>query len=177
MNIKKVISSLKVAAAAIATVAFCGGCASLSEQAVNLVDHQAPLTRVTMIDGEYKTLDEYAGKHVFLIFWATWCSHSRSAIEDFDQLGNRFGMNPNFVFLAVSVDKAEDLSLLKSRIQSQDLTHIRHAFSGNDSEDETFGAYYGTVIPYVVAVDPEQNVRVVGTSVSDLENYIESLRR
>lgn len=153
------------------------GCASLSDQAVEMVDHPAPLTRITMLDGEYKTMEEFVGKDVFILFWATWCSHSRSAIEDFDRLAQRYGVNSNYVFLAISVDKAEDLAILKDRIASEDLTHIRHAFSGNDSQDEAFVGYYGTIIPYVVALDRNQIVRLVDKSVSALESYVEDLRK
>lgn len=153
------------------------GCASLSDQAVELLNQPAPVSRVTMLDGEYKTLDEYAGKHVFLLFWATWCGHSRPAVEDFNELAQRYAGNPNYVFLAVSVDKAADLEILKERIHTQDLRYVRHVFSGNDAHDETFVSYYGTIIPYVIALDPRQTVKVVDKSVSALEDYIEDVRR
>jgi thiol-disulfide isomerase/thioredoxin len=122
--------------------------------------------------GEPVALNAKAGTQLAILFWATWCSHSRSTIADFEDLAREYGYRGDIEFYAVSVDKNEDLELLQGRIKSQELTTVRHIFSGNDVQDEAFLALKGAHVPYVVFVDARKIVRFVDLGVSSLEEFL-----
>jgi thiol-disulfide isomerase/thioredoxin len=151
------------------------GCSSVSVKARKLVDKPAPAARITMLDGQDRALSEFQGKHLFLLFWTTWCSSSRPAIKEFEELALRYNRPRSFQFIAVSIDKAENLEVLKQRIQSEHLSHMLHGFSGNDIYDEAFMSLHGDLLPYAVVIDPRGLVKSVSTSVSSFEDYIEEL--
>jgi thiol-disulfide isomerase/thioredoxin len=151
------------------------GCTSMSPQVYDLVGKRAPTARLMLLDGEEIPVSALEGKHVGLIFWATWCGHSKARIEDFEELAKRYSRRKNVVFLAVSIDRAEAMDNLRSRIESQGLQSVTHVFSGNDVQDEAFQAFRGEAVPYVVTIDPRGRVRSVDTSTSSLEEYLESV--
>ena len=146
----------------------------MSQAAKDLVGAPAPYSRFTMLDGTQLPLAFAEGKTAAIIFWTTWCGHSRSVIEDFEQLAKRYKKRKDIVFLAASLDKADQLRALEGRIQSQGLTSIMHAFSGNDMLDEAFIAFKGESVPYVVVIDPRGVVRSVANSTTELEEYLEA---
>ncbi len=149
------------------------GCSSVSPGARDLVGKPAPDVRFTLIDGTQVPLDIAAGKTAAILFWTTWCGHSRGTIEDFEKLAKRYLGRKDIVFFAVSLDKFEDIEAVKARIQSQGLSDVTHAFSGNDIQDEAFLGFKGDSVPYVAVLDARGVVRSVGTSTSDLESYLE----
>lgn len=167
---------LRLFSVAFLTVAFATiqGCSGVSQGAKDLVGSPAPYSRFTMLDGTQLPLEFAEGKTAAIIFWTTWCGHSRSVIEDFEQLAKRYKKRKDIVFLAASLDKADQLRALEGRIESQGLTSIMHAFSGNDMLDEAFIAFKGDSVPYVVVVDPRGVVRSVANSTSELEEYLET---
>jgi thiol-disulfide isomerase/thioredoxin len=150
------------------------GCTGVSQAAKDLVGAPAPYIRFTMLDGTQLPLAFAEGKTAAVLFWTTWCGHSRSVIEDFEQLAKRYKKRKDVVFLAASLDKADQLRALEGRIQSQGLTSIMHAFSGNDMLDEAFIAFKGDSVPYVVLVDHRGVIRSVANSTTDLEEYLEA---
>ena len=149
------------------------GCTGVSQAAKDLVGSSAPYVRFTMIDGTQLPLAFAEGKTAAILFWTTWCGHSRTVIEDFEQIAKRYKKRKDVVFLATSLDKADQLRALEGRIKSQGLTTIMHAFSGNDMLDEAFIAFKGDSVPYIVIVDPRGVVRSVANSTSELEEYLD----
>lgn len=126
-----------------------------------------------LLRGEDIALRSKEGTNLAILFWATWCSHSRSVIADFEALAREYAWRGDLEFYAVSVDKNEDLAALKGRIQSQDLKTINHVFSGNDTQDEAFLALKGDHVPYVIFVDARGVVRLVDFSVGALEEFMQ----
>lgn len=153
------------------------GCASVSSDAMSLVGRQVPEARLMMLRGEDVALRSKEGTNLALLFWATWCSHSRSVIGDFEQLARDYSWRGDLEFYAVSIDKNQDLDALKGRIRAEDLKTVKHVFSGNDSQDEAFIALKGDHVPYVVFVDARGIVRFVDFSVSRLSEFLEQKYR
>ena len=148
-------------------------CSSLPNAAKQMLNKPAPPARIFFLDGSEQSLKALEGRHAVFIFWATWCGHSKGAIERFEKLSRSYARRRDLEFFAVSVDRSEDLSTLKSRIASQQLRTVTHIFSGNDIQDELYSNFHGEVIPYYVVVDPRGVVRVVSTSLGDVESYLE----
>jgi thiol-disulfide isomerase/thioredoxin len=152
----------------------CAGCSGVSSAAKEMIGQPAPYTRLYMLDGTEIPLEAERGKNLMMMFWATWCGHSKGAIEDFEALAHKYHRRQDVSFIAVSIDKAEDFEALKGRIESQGLKEITHAFSGNDVQDEAYQSFHGEVLPYVIAIDPQGVVKVVDTKVSSLESYLDA---
>jgi thiol-disulfide isomerase/thioredoxin len=107
-----------------------------------------------------------------ILFWATWCPHSRGAIADYESLAQKYGGRRGLEFYAVSLDPNENFEVLRERIQNQSLTSMVHVFSGNDTQDEAFLSLRGARLPYAVFVDDHAIVRYVGIGLGGLESFI-----
>jgi len=136
-----------------------------------MVGHESPATRLTTLDGDLVGLEEFHGKNVAILFWATWCAHSRPAVEEMEELAEQQAARGDSVFWAVSVDKAENLDVLKSRISYQNLKGLKHAFSGNDVYDEAYTAFQGRDLPYFVVVDKNGVVQVVSEDIGPVQDF------
>lgn len=151
------------------TVVLTGCAGSVS---TTLVGKPAPLTRLTGLDGDVTTLDNYVGggKTTVLAFWATTCNLSPRAIERVDNLAKKLG--PQGVrFLAVSIDKAGALEDLRGMVQYRNMKEFTHFFSGNDVYDEAYMSYKGDEIPYFVIIDGAGTIVATGHKPSVVEEY------
>jgi len=148
-------------------------CATIPSAARQMLNKKAPPARLFYLDGSELSLEALDGKHAVFIFWATWCGHSKGAIERFEKLSRQYERRRDLEFFAVSVDRSDDLSVLKSRITSQQLRSVTHIFSGNDTQDELYRSFHGEMIPYYIVIDPRGVVRVVSTSQGDVEEYLD----
>ena len=166
---KPFIASVLIALMAIAL----SGCTAVSGDAAGLVGRPVPEGRLMLLEGgDHVALAGKAGTNLAILFWATWCSHSRSTIAEFEDLAREYSWRGDLEFYAVSVDKNDDLELLQGRIKSQELTTVKHVFSGNDVQDEAYLALKGTHVPYVVFVDARGIVRFVNLGVGDLGDFL-----
>jgi thiol-disulfide isomerase/thioredoxin len=147
-------------------------CSTIPEKSAGLLGRPAPDARLMMLDGSETTLSAEKGRYVAVLFWATWCKHSKGAIADFEDLARGYRRRADVSFFAVSVDQNADFDVLKGRILSQELKSIIHVFSGNDIQDEAYQKFFGELVPMVVLIDPRGVVRYVGTSVSDIEDLL-----
>jgi thiol-disulfide isomerase/thioredoxin len=125
-----------------------------------------------LLSGDDVALKNSSGRKQAILFWATWCSHSRSVIASFEDLARTYVSRGDTDFYAVSLDKNQDLDLLKGRIQAQDLTTVTHVFSGNDVQDEAFLALRGHHVPYSVFIDERSIIRYAGLGISGLEELL-----
>jgi thiol-disulfide isomerase/thioredoxin len=149
------------------------GCSSISDEATSLIGRNSPDARLMLLDGSETTLSSARGRYVAVLFWTTWCQHSKGAIVDFEELARAYRRRADVVFFAVSVDRNEDFEVLRERIQSQELKSLVHIFSGNDIHDEAYQKFFGDLVPMVVLIDPRGIVRYIGTDVSDIEDELE----
>lgn len=149
------------------------GCAAVSPETAKLLGRSVPDGRLMLLSGEDRALGDMRGKNKVILFWATWCAHSRSVISDFEDLARTYAHRGDTDFFAVSLDRNDDLKALKARIAAQDLTTVIHVFSGNDVQDEAFLALRGDQVPYAVFVDTKGVIRFVGIGSGGLESFLE----
>jgi len=124
----------------------------------------APYTKFTMLDGSSVALDELRGKNVVVIFWATTCGYARRVMERLNRYLQAHGREKNLEIIAVSVDKAEKLDDVRDRIRFDELYSMRHAFSGNDVQDEAYMAFDVGSLPAVFVISPRGIVLASGGS-------------
>lgn len=158
--------------AAVLCMAACSG--SAPETA--LLGMQAPDTRFTMMDGETVLLGDMRGHPAVVIFWATHCNKSQREIRKLNSLTHAPGMKSRGVaFVAVSVDKLEKQELLNQRIQSDELTGLKHAFSGNDVSDEAYQAFDVGTLPTIIVIDPAGKIIYRGTEADEAAEALQVL--
>jgi len=156
---------------ALLVVATCG-CSAMNDKGKEMIGNEAPEARLMFFNGSEVPLSSYRGKNVCIVFWATWCTYSRSLIERYEDLARHYGRRGDMEFIAVSIDKNEDFEVLKGRIQEQNLKSMTHIFSGNDSYDDAFVNLKGKNIPYVVFIDRNGVVRLADHDIAPLEQYL-----
>ncbi len=150
------------------------GCASVPPEASALVGHPVPDGRLMLLSGEDRALKDSQGRNRAILFWATWCAHSRSVIAQFEDMAREYAHRGNTEFFAVNLDRNEDLELVRGRITAQELTTVTHVFSGNDVQDEAFLALKGGQVPYAVFIDGRAIVRHVGVGLVGLEDFLKT---
>ena len=144
----------------------------MDSKGYELIGNEAPEARLMFFDGSEVPLSSYRGKNVCIVFWATWCTYSRSLIERYQDLARHYVRRSDMEFIAVSIDKNEDFEVLKRRIQEQGLKSMTHIFSGNDSYDDAFVNLKGKNIPYVVFIDRNGVIRLAEHNLTPLEEYL-----
>jgi thiol-disulfide isomerase/thioredoxin len=103
----------------VAFMVLLAGCSVMDDKAKDMVGNESPDARLMFFDGSEVPLSSYRGKNVCIVFWATWCTFSRSLIERYEEVARRYSRRGDIEFIAVSIDKNEDFEVLKRRIQEQ----------------------------------------------------------
>lgn len=109
---------------------------------------------LTDLDGKSVSLQDYAGKPIFLNFWATWCGPCVSEMGSIEKASQQF--KEDIVFLAVS---NEPPALIKSYLK-------KNKYSFNFARFE--GSYLDL---YVVALPTTLLIDANGQLVSEEEGF------
>jgi thiol-disulfide isomerase/thioredoxin len=64
----------------------------------------APIFNLPDINGKMVSLTDFAGKYVFIDYWATWCGPCKAEIPSYKKLIEDYKAK-NIVFISISVDK------------------------------------------------------------------------
>ncbi|MHA6260788.1 TlpA family protein disulfide reductase [Sporosarcina sp. CAU 1771] len=75
-------------------------CSSSSDKTDNMTssDNQAPTFELEDTNGTMHNLEDYAGKKVYIKFWATWCPICLSGLEEINMLAEE---DTDFVVLTI----------------------------------------------------------------------------
>jgi thiol-disulfide isomerase/thioredoxin len=145
------------------------GCSRIARKGID-PGQPAPYARIILLDGEQRTLEQYRGRPLVLLFWGTWCRNSRAAAEELNQLAARYSSHASFV--AVSLDRPSDIGALRNRIATARLFNLTHAFSGNEAYDEAYQAFGVGTIPLVVVLDARGTIVLVDDDASQVERAL-----
>lgn len=148
-------------------------CSGAGAHLSGLKGQELPLVRFTSLDGSYRSLNEFRGKAVVVVFWAEWCMFSKPVLRELNELAARLASD-QAVFLAVSVDPASSFDRLRYRIDDQKLHALQHAFSGNELHDETYQSLHAQELPHVYVIDRDGLVVEEG---HDTDVAVTGLRR
>lgn len=130
---------------------------------------EAPMTRLSLIDGDYVPLSQYSGKTLVLFFWSSTCSKSGQLLLKIRDLAHDLSGRSDIKFITISGDKPENLEKVKERIRDLKLESFAHAFSGNEGSDEAFLAYHCSEMPLVYVIDPAGKILGVGDTIEDVK--------
>ncbi len=107
-------------------------------------DPNTSLTKIKMseLDGQPMSLKDFAGKPVFLNFWATWCGPCVSEMASIEKVSQQF--KDEIVFLAVS---NESPALIKSYLK-------KHKYSFKFAHlDVSYLDVYVVALPTTMLID------------------------
>ena len=124
-----------------------------------------PAPDFTLVDqyGETHTLSDYAGKTVFLNFWATWCGPCKSEMPEIQALYEKYGENQgDLIVLGVANPKTEDTPYNQDVTQAE----VEQFLEDNgytfpvvmDTTGEIFYYYGITAFPTTFMIGADGNV-------------------
>ncbi len=118
------------------------------------------------------TLSDYAGRPVFLNFWATWCEPCKRELPAFEQ----FSAEQGEVGAAVlAVNTGEDEATVRAFLDAQGVTGLTVLMDPNADVADQYGVFQ---IPVTFVIDTAGNVRYphYGEMTSDdLAGYLDAL--
>ncbi len=115
-------------------------------------DQAAPEFTLTALDGTEVTLTDFAGKVLFLNFWATWCPPCRQEIPGFLEMYDKY-KDEGMEILGVSLDR-QGMDVVKAFAKKMKIT-----YSLAMANNEIMQAYQpGQYIPATIIIDREGNI-------------------
>lgn len=148
----------------------------------------APVFNLPDIDGKMVSLTDFAGKYVFIDFWATWCGPCKAEIPSYKQLISDYKAK-NIVFISISVDKDKAAwekmvkegipeidentgkPVVPAKMQSMDWLQLHDALKYNK-------LWLVKFIPTFVLIDPTGNIvnsRALRPSNPELRKVLDGL--
>jgi len=120
----------------------------------------APDFALTDLDGKEHKLNDYKGKKVLLVFWATWCPPCRKEIPDLIELRKTVSED-KLAMLAISNEKPD---LVKSFVAQANLNYTVLLDQG------TLPGPYNTInaIPSSFFIDPEGKIKLATSGLVSL---------
>lgn len=97
---------------------------------------------LTSVDGKSLTLEQFKGKKVLVVFWASWCSHCRHELPDIQKIYDKYRSHLEVV--AISAD--DDQGAMKAYLAQNHYTfpvvlitpEVEKCFGGIEGFPTTF---------------------------------------
>ena len=115
------------------------------------------------------SLDQFEGKTILLVFWATWSAPCVKEMPDLDMLQKDFRKLP-FSVIPISEDY-QDIKVVKEYFKSY---HIRYLPIYHDYRNELFKALGVVSLPTSILINP--NGKIVTSFVGNTDWYDEEVR-
>lgn len=125
-----------------------------------------------LADGEMVRLSDYAGRPVFLNFWATWCEPCKRELPAFEQFTAAQGDSGAVV---LAVNSGEDEAAVRAFLEAQDISGLRVLLDPEASAAIQYGVFQ---IPVTFVIDASGFVRYPHygeMTLDDLASYMTAL--
>ena len=135
----------------------------------------APMIDFTLTSLEGKTvhLSDYAGRIVFLNFWATWCTPCQRELPAFQQfLAEQSADGPT----VLSVDVAETSDQIQAFLTQFEISGLNVLVDGDAKVSDSYGIFN---MPTTFVIDTQGIVRYPkfgAMTVDDLNSYVAALK-
>lgn len=127
---------------------------------------------LTSLDGQTVSLSDYAGRIVFLNFWATWCVPCQKELPALQQFQSEQPPD-GAAILAINVMEAPDL--VAGFLNEYDASHLTVLL---DTEGKAYDSYGVFNLPTTYVIDRQGIIRYPkygALTVADLYSYVEAL--
>jgi peroxiredoxin len=131
------------------------GTVELTVPKVPQAGDMAPDFKVPTLDNKTISLKDYRGKVVLLDFWATWCGPCRGEVPNLKSAYEKFGKNPKFVIISLSLD--DDIAAPKDYVKKNGMDWTQ-GFLGDWGQDKVTKAYGVNSIPATFLIGPDGKV-------------------
>lgn len=129
---------------------------------------KAPGFTLADLNGETVELDDFSGKPVLVVFWATWCPHCKAEIPKLKEI-HAENSDADFKILALSVD--DNPEKLKKFAAENGIEYTILSDS-----DTSIATSYGVVgIPAHFVIDSEGNKYFFGPNIDKAYAKIETI--
>lgn len=115
------------------------------------------------------SLDQFEGKTILLVFWATWCAPCIKELPDLDILQKDFRKLP-FEIIPISEDD-QGMEIIKTHFKSY---NIRYLPIYHDYRNQLFKAFNVVGLPTSILIDP--NGKMVASFIGSTKWYDEKIR-
>ena len=141
---------------------------STAEAALDVGDRAEPFSLEKRDGGEAAFPGDFAGKVLFINFWASWCPECRVELPELKKIADRYKGRP-FELLAINFDKRPSTAEKFLKKIKTDLVVLF------DSKSEVVRAFGPVGVPASYLVAPDGTV--VGKYIGFKEEYIEKYIR
>lgn len=134
------------------TLALCLSLSIFAQANSAKAGEQVPNFSYNSIDGKAYTLEDFAGKYIFIDMWATWCGPCVREIPYVKELEEKMH-GKNIEFVSISVDK--DAAAWSSFVKKNDMTGVQLHNGGSRVLSTFFDVAF---IPRFILVGPDGKV-------------------
>ncbi len=115
----------------------------------------APFFKVKTLDGKTVTLQDYRGKVVLLVFWATWCSPCIAELPTLKTIHADLAEDDRFEMISLSLDGSIDP--VRHLVHQHQLDWVQ-VHLGNWSQTELPSQYAVSYLPAVFIIGPDGKI-------------------
>ncbi|HLU10947.1 MAG TPA: TlpA disulfide reductase family protein [Oceanobacillus sp.] len=141
--------------------------------AVALADTPILDFELTTLDGQTVSLSDYAGRIVFLNFWATWCEPCKRELPAFESF---VAEQPQDGAVVLAVNVEEDPEVVRNFLQEQGVSNLIVPMDTDAEVAESYGIFQ---LPATFVIDETGYVRYPKygeVTREELDVYVEVLR-
>lgn len=129
----------------------------------------APDFKVTALNGEQVSLQQFAGKVLVMDFWATWCSPCRESVGELKDLTRKYPAD-KLVLISVSADKDDDA--WRGFVEKKHMGWLQY----RDSDHQLLDAFGIHGFPTYLVIDGEGIIRTRIVGLNPQESVVHRLR-
>lgn len=112
----------------------------------------APPFTLADIDGKTYSLNDFAGKVVYIDLWASWCHPCRQEVPDYRKLYAKYKDDNRIVFMGIAVQ--DGINEWKKALEEDKPDWLQLI----DKDDKVWTAYVANTIPKFIVVDKKGNI-------------------